>query len=80
MYTNVEKFGVCKIFYLMLIYFNQKYSKTVRLWNIITVTGKTWMNSCDEKLNFQQALLQFSMSHGSSEIFVICDPGPQNQS
>ncbi len=41
MYTNVQKFGVCKIFlcFLMLIYFNQKYSKTVRLWNIITVMG-----------------------------------------
>ncbi len=54
------------------------------LWNIIMKLFSILMHfktisSCDAKLNFQQPLLQSSVSHDPSEIILICWFGSQEE-
>ncbi len=54
-------------------------SKTVILWNIITISSNdfilSFIYSCDGKSEF--SLLQSSVSHDASEIILICWFGAQ---
>ncbi len=87
-YTTIQKFEVSKFlmvlkevqgyFYLLKIQYKQyEKSNNYEIFLQFKITAFIVTYQFDVKLNFQQSLLQFPMSHDPAEIILICWSGSQ---